>query len=250
MDTRLYLDLNRFARRTGWAHGVMHAYALYLGVALLAAAALLAYWRARGAWFGESSSRRVAATLWTPLAALAALGISQPIGHAVGRVRPYDVLAHVEVLVPKAHDFTFPSDHASVAGAVIAGLWLSRQRAVAVVGTLLGLFLAFARVYVGAHYPGDVLGGLALGGFVAAAGYPIAVPLLERAVEVVRATPLRFFVGGHRPSQLAGTGPASVPETIRATGAVRIIAGTDPAALRPVGDGPAGGAPRREVPSS
>jgi undecaprenyl-diphosphatase len=38
----------------------------------------------------------------------------------------------------------------------------------------LALLLAFARVYVGVHYFGDVLAGLAFGGIVAAAGVPLA----------------------------------------------------------------------------
>ncbi len=250
MDTRLYLDLNRFARSTVWAHGFMRAYALYLGLVLLGAAALLAYGQARSSWLGDGSSRRVAATLWTPLAALVAFGISQPVSHAIGRLRPYEVLAHVEVLVPRAHDFTFPSDHATVAGAVAAGLWISRRRLLAVVGTVLGLLLAFARVYVGAHYVGDVLGGLALGAVVATAGYPLAVPLLERLVDGLRATPLRFLAGGHRPSRPSGAGPAAVPETIRATGSVRVLEGGDVVVRRPASSGlPSDGA-RREARSS
>jgi len=253
VDTRLYLDVNRFAQRTSWAHEAMHVYALYLGVVLLAVAALAAYWRARGGWLGDSSSRRIAATLWTPIAAVAAIGIAQPINHAVARVRPYYALSHVEVLVPKAHDFSFPSDHATVAGAVVVGLWLSRQRVIAAIGTILALLLAAARVYVGAHYPGDVLGGLGLGAFVALVGYPLAVPLIERVVEILRETPLRVLVGGHRTVQATHAGPAAAPAQIRATGAVKILDGTDVVARRPAGSGglsATAGSARGEVPRS
>lgn len=35
LNNSLYLDLNRFSRHTAWAHGFMHAYALWLGPVLL-----------------------------------------------------------------------------------------------------------------------------------------------------------------------------------------------------------------------
>ena len=55
-----------------------------------------------------------------------------------------------------------PSDHAVVAGAVIVGVLLYNWR-LGLAATVAGLALAFDRVYVGAHYPGDVPAGLVLG---------------------------------------------------------------------------------------
>jgi len=58
--------------------------------------------------------------------------------------------------------------------------------------------MAFARVYVGVHFPGDVLAGLALGAGVAVLGGLVAVPLLARLVTALAGTPLRrLVVGGH-----------------------------------------------------
>ena len=68
--------------------------------------------------------RAVAATLWAPLGALLALGLNQPLGRLVGEPRPYDVLSHVLVLTHHTSDFSFPSDHAVMAGAVAAGVLL------------------------------------------------------------------------------------------------------------------------------
>ena len=51
------------------------------------------------------------------------------------------------------------------------------------------VLMAFARVYVGAHYPGDVLAGLAFGGVVAAGGVPVADRLLTPICARLRSVP-------------------------------------------------------------
>ncbi len=59
----------------------------------------------------------VAGAVWAALAALVALGVGQLIGGAVDRARPYETMRNVHLLVDKTTDFSFPSDHATVAGA-------------------------------------------------------------------------------------------------------------------------------------
>lgn len=207
MNTRWYLDLNSFARRTTWAHEFMHVYALYGGVLLLGLLLVAGWWSARR----TGDPRMVALALWAGAGTVIAVGINQPVAHLVAEQRPYYVLRGVEVLVPRAHDFSFPSDHATAAGAAIAGLWLARRWWIAAVATVLGLFLAFARVYVGAHYPGDVAGGLALGALVVLALAPLGVLLLRPVCRALLTSPLRGLVsasrGAHRLGGRAGGRP-------------------------------------------
>jgi membrane-associated phospholipid phosphatase len=54
--------------------------------------------------------------------------------------------------------------------------------------------MAVARVYVGAHYPGDVAGGIVIGVLVALAGWPLAVRVLEPLAARLTRSPLRPLV--------------------------------------------------------
>jgi len=181
MDESLFKVVNRFAERTGWLHPPAVAYAKY-GIALFGVA-LLAGW-----WIGRLRSNMavVAAVVCTVVAVFVALGAAQLLGHLVDRARPYDAIDGVRVLVARTTDFSFPSDHATVAGAVAGGLWFADRR-VGRIAIGLAVGMAFARVYVGAHYPGDVLAGLGLGVFVAVAVNRLAVrPVIALVDRLVR----------------------------------------------------------------
>lgn len=103
---------------------------------------------------------------------LVASGV-KPIFH---RARPFDVLEDVRKLVG-AHDWSFPSAHA--ANTFAAGVFLAlRFRRLAPILVLPAL-VAYSRVYVGVHWPSDVVAGAALGAGVGASFF-----LIERAARV------------------------------------------------------------------
>ncbi len=86
----------------------------------------------------------------------------------IGRGRPLDLLTHVAVRGPRITGSGFPSGHTTTAAALVAAAapFLPRwARRTMWVGAAL---VAFARVYVGAHMPLDVIGGFALGASVGA----------------------------------------------------------------------------------
>jgi undecaprenyl-diphosphatase len=92
------------------------------------------------------------------------------------------------------------SDHATAVGAVAVGLSFANRRW-GIVATVLALLMAFTRVYVGAHYPTDVVAGLALSGIVATAGWFTVMPVLRRLVGWLTGTPLRpLFTHAERPA--------------------------------------------------
>ncbi|HWU22570.1 MAG TPA: phosphatase PAP2 family protein [Nocardioides sp.] len=183
-----FRDVNRFAIHTGWLHTPARLFAQY-GVAVFAALLLVSWLLARRT--GEP--RRVAAALWGPFGVLVAVGLNQPISNAVAEARPYTVFPHALTLVARSTDFSFPSDHSVMAGAAAVGVLLANRR-LGLVTAALAVLMAVTRVYVGAHWPLDVVAGLAIGAGFALAAYAIVRPLLVRIVERLGSTPLRALV--------------------------------------------------------
>lgn len=79
------------------------------------------------------------------------------------RDRPFITHPHiVHLLVHHAADASFPSDHSAALAAVAVLLAFFERRLAALFGVWTVL-VGIARVYVGEHYPGDILGGWAVG---------------------------------------------------------------------------------------
>jgi undecaprenyl-diphosphatase len=194
VDARIFKWFNRLQVHTPWAHGPATAYAVW-GIGLAAALLAVAWWDARSAADPPAATASVA---WAGVAALIGVGLVQVIGGAVDRARPTTVLHGSHLLLDRTADFSFPSDHLTAMSAVAAGLFLGGRHlrrswygwaAAAAAGAM-----ALVRVYVGAHYLGDVLGGVVLGAAVAIALDPIGVRALRWAIHLVASTPLRPLV--------------------------------------------------------
>jgi undecaprenyl-diphosphatase len=101
--------------------------------------------------------------------ALSDLG-SGLLKHAIQRVRPCHVIAEVHLLAGCTRSFAMPSNHASnmfaLAGVLAPLLPGSRSAAL-----ILAAAVAYSRMYLGVHYPTDVLAGAAWG---LALGYTLA----------------------------------------------------------------------------
>jgi membrane-associated phospholipid phosphatase len=172
LDDRLLADVNDLARHTGWLHGAVLAYATY-GLALFAALLLAGILLRR-----TDETRALAAAGWAALATLLAVGLNQPLVSGFAEARPYTTHPHLLVLATRSSDFSFPSDHAVMAGAAAAGLWLA-SRLLGLIATVAALAMAFSRVYIAAHSPWDVAAGLIFGALVALLGWVLLrVPLI------------------------------------------------------------------------
>ncbi len=116
-------------------------------------------------------------------AVILSLVVGRVIEHFWFEARPWIDHPDTIKLISHSADASFPSDHCLVAGAIamvalLAWRWLG---ILAVIGAIL---IAWGRVFVGVHYPGDVLAGLAIGAVCGLVCW-LVVKRLSRRVPII-----------------------------------------------------------------
>jgi membrane-associated phospholipid phosphatase len=127
------------------------------------------------AWFcsGPNVRNNRSYLLSALLGSLVTLALARVLAHALPlRVRPIlDPSLHFRppTGLPDQSNWTiwssFPSDHAALFCALLTGIWLASRRAGIVLLVYVLVAICFPRIYIGIHYPSDILAGAALGVF-------------------------------------------------------------------------------------
>jgi undecaprenyl-diphosphatase len=112
--------------------------------------------------------RRWGVLLLTFVAVVVADWTAMALKALVDRPRPPLRYPTPKTLVPLPHDGSFPSGHAATSFAAATMLSFAFPR-LAPLLFILAAAVAFSRVYVGVHYPLDVIAGAALGVLIATA---------------------------------------------------------------------------------
>lgn len=140
---------------------------------------------------GHEGTRK--AMLVATAAGVLGLLINQAIGLAWSHPRPFMIgLGHT--LIPHAADSSFPSDHLTLWWAVAFSLLFQRgQRGGGIGLALAGVPIAWARIYLGVHFPFDMLGAIAVAAVGAWLALRAARWYLEPGYQLAAAIHHRLF---------------------------------------------------------
>ena len=113
--------------------------------------------------------------------------ITQSLKHLVSRERPYRRLRNVYVgHLTTSDEYSFPSGHTGNAFAIAALLTLRYPRLdVAVPAIAWAALIGYGRIYLGLHYPGDVMAGIVIGTGCSTIAYIFRERLLNIRREVL-----------------------------------------------------------------
>ncbi len=80
------------------------------------------------------------------------------------RPRPFVTFSEIIPLIDKPGSFSFPSGHTSTSfAAAFAVFFMEKNKKYAIPGIVIAAMIGFSRMYIGVHYPGDILGGIIVG---------------------------------------------------------------------------------------
>lgn len=85
--------------------------------------------------------------------------------HMIKRLRPEFVLPATYVVSDHARSFSFPSGHTTIAFAA-AYIMAREHRKWAKFYYILAILIAFSRMYLGKHFPSDIIGGIFIGSLI------------------------------------------------------------------------------------
>ena len=178
MDYRIYHPINQFVFHHTWL-GRGLAVAETRAVPVVAIATFAVWLLARP---GASRKWKLACASALVSAAVALL-INQVIGHVWHRARPFAAHPNADVWGNRSHDPSFPSDHASAEFGIAFAVFLF-DRVAGAIFLAAAIFIGVGRIFIGAHYPADVIAGSFVGLGSALLVVRAGRPSLERLVRL------------------------------------------------------------------
>src|SRR5690242_2652177 len=102
--------------------------------------------------------------------------MAEVMKHLADQMRPVAVIDHLDRrgYPVQSYGNAYPSSHTALLVAAVCGLWPWVRWPQRVVGTAVAILVACNRIYIGAHWPVDVVGRLAIGMFAGAVAWLVA----------------------------------------------------------------------------
>ena len=89
------------------------------------------------------------------------------IKNLVARPRPYTMVEGLNRIIEAQSDMSFPSGHTSSSFAAAMVIYCMCPKKISIPALILAALISLSRIYVGVHYPTDVLAGALVGGAIA-----------------------------------------------------------------------------------
>jgi undecaprenyl-diphosphatase len=164
-DQTVFFWINGLAGHVSWIDGVIRTLSCDLFFPVVMMIALIAVW-----FSGRNIADRTK-NQYGVICSLASMGIANLlvfICNAIlpDRLRPFEKFGifpqgEVHLVFYPPTDPSFPSNAAAASFALAAGLWVYNRK-LGYIFLIPALIISFGRIYMGVHYPLDILGGLVL----------------------------------------------------------------------------------------
>ena len=154
MNEQLFIAINNFAGRWSWLDSLMIFSAEYLMYVMILVVLVYVIWNYK-LW-------KNMALVAIGSAIVARFGVAELIRYFYYHARPYWVIAETHLLLTRSTQSSFPSGHTIFMFALATGVYQYNKKA----GTWFyasAILVGFARIFVGVHWPYDIVAGAVLG---------------------------------------------------------------------------------------
>lgn len=187
-DQTVFFWINGLAGHVNWIDNVIRILSCDLFLPVVTIIALIAVWFSGRNMVDRSRNQ------YGVMCSLASMGIANLLIFILNailhdRLRPFEAFPDkVHLIYYPPTDPSFPSNAAAASFALAAGIWVYNRK-LGYILSIPAIIISFGRVYMGIHYPLDIVGGFALA--IVATGIVAAVmklgrPIFDRLLKLMR----------------------------------------------------------------